>query len=515
MKAIARDNGDDEAKTAQLDDMLEHVSRKSTPSGHSRSRLFQLSNFAVPLWVMFGCSVLLVIQSAQLDVSDSGFQFSLVGDGSMSASDFLYASFGVSLLFGGIALLVVAYVCKRMDIPGFRRLGWFAFCALTGGLWCLFDPRFIFVFLPFPATVLTVSALCEYGLAVTLAGYIRASAGPLAARVASAFVWFDAALLLAGSLAQLVSLISLFELTTVAVMAHVVWLMILAAAFIMDTKAEGKRVRDYDGLVVLIPSLLGLGLESVSYVFNLSLIGPWFETGFLITITAQITLVMRYFKRQSEQAARSHELEQALMQSKIAMLMSQIQPHFLYNALNVIQYLCETNPQLAAKTVNRFAQYLRGNMDSLTQTSPIPISRDLEHLQNYLAIEELRFPDIQIELSIRDTDFSVPPFTLQPLVENAIRHGFGNQEAGGTIRIETWVNKDAHYASVADTGVGFDPARLNEESYEDGRSHTGLRSTEDRLIWMCGGTLCVDSALGKGSTVTIRIPKTVCGIDAR
>lgn len=152
----------------------------------------------------------------------------------------------------------------------------------------------------------------------------------------------------------------------------------------------------------------------------------------------------------------------------------------------------------------KFAKYLRGNMDSLSLRTPISFERELDHLENYLAIERLRFPKIQIQYNIGVRDFVLPALTIQPLVENAIRYGVTRTETGGgTVMVSSWEMEDAWYVSVQDDGVGFDP----EQRQYDGRSHIGLTNTRQRIEAMCGGELTVRSVVGKGTTVLIRLPK--------
>ena len=195
--------------------------------------------------------------------------------------------------------------------------------------------------------------------------------------------------------------------------------------------------------------------------------------------------------------------EEALQaEQRIRIMISQIQPHFLYNTLSTIQVLCETDPQLAARTTSRFARYLRQNLDSLQQAQLIPLQQELEHTRLYTEIEQLRFPEIQVETDIQDADFMLPALTIQPLVENAIRHGIRGL-APGIVKISTALQDGTHVITIRDNGRGFDPAApLPEDT-----SHIGIRNVRDRLQSLVGGTLELTSAPGSGTTVIIRICK--------
>ena len=136
---------------------------------------------------------------------------------------------------------------------------------------------------------------------------------------------------------------------------------------------------------------------------------------------------------------REHEKEIEAGQ-RIRIMVSQIQPHFLFNTLATVQALCHTDPDMASDTLEKFSIYLRQNMDSLDKPDLIPFSRELEHTKVYAQIEQIRFPSIEITYDIEVDDFMLPALTIQPLVENAIRHGVRIREHG---RISVHV-KDMH-----------------------------------------------------------------------
>lgn len=119
-----------------------------------------------------------------------------------------------------------------------------------------------------------------------------------------------------------------------------------------------------------------------------------------------------------------------------SIMLSQIQPHFLYNSLVVIRQLCREDPRLAEETVDEFACYLRGNLDSLRLKHPISFEKEMRHTQTYLAIEQKRFGHrLKVIYKVQFKDFSLPALTLQPIVENAVRYGVTKKKEGGTVTI--------------------------------------------------------------------------------
>ena len=224
----------------------------------------------------------------------------------------------------------------------------------------------------------------------------------------------------------------------------------------------------------------------------------------LVNIAIAISLILIFMFSLVEQNQKIAAQAEELAENRVAIMLSQIQPHFLYNALTTIKYLCGTQDPRAEDTVAKFAKYLRGNMDSLSLRTPIPFERELDHLENYLAIERLRFPKIRVVYNIGVRDFVLPALTVQPLVENAIRYGVTRTETGGgTVTVSSWETEDAWHVSVQDDGVGFDPGQRQC----DGRSHIGIANTRQRVEAMCGGELTVHSVVGEGTTVLIRLPK--------
>ena len=143
-------------------------------------------------------------------------------------------------------------------------------------------------------------------------------------------------------------------------------------------------------------------------------------------------------------------------------------------------------------------------MNSLKEQAPVPFESELRHLETYLSLEKMRFGDeLNIEYDIEATDFLIPSLTVQPLVENAVKHGVGMKEDGGTVTIATKEFNDRYEVIVSDDGVGFDTAKKPN----DGRTHIGMENVRNRLKTMCNAVLNIESTVGKGTVATITIPK--------
>lgn len=199
------------------------------------------------------------------------------------------------------------------------------------------------------------------------------------------------------------------------------------------------------------------------------------------------------------------EKEKKLNEQHTQLMMSQIKPHFLYNTLGTIQILCKTDPDLAAETVETFSMYLRGNMSSMSETEPIDFTREIEHTKGYTKIEMLRFDNISVEYDIQDVDFKIPALSVQPLVENAIRHGVRARDEG-KVRVKSYSavenDKKIHVVEIEDNGVGFD---VNGAPKGNG-AHIGLSNVKERVEQMSNGRLSVLSIVGVGTKIRIIIP---------
>lgn len=190
---------------------------------------------------------------------------------------------------------------------------------------------------------------------------------------------------------------------------------------------------------------------------------------------------------------------------QLNMVITQMQPHFVFNVLNIIYYLCAKDTKLAQTAIDNFSSYLRTNIDSLVSDELAPFSKELEHVKNYLDLEKLRFDDeLEIEYDIGPKDFHLPMLVVQPLAENAVKHGIAKSSRGGKLIIRTVEDYDNYYIYVIDNGVGFD---TKKKPADDGRSHIGVENVRVRIEKRVNGKLEIFSTKGKGTTAVITIPK--------
>lgn len=213
----------------------------------------------------------------------------------------------------------------------------------------------------------------------------------------------------------------------------------------------------------------------------------------ILIVNLHAEVMQRYLRQRAELTDN---------QSKI--MLSQIQPHFLYNALASISHLCRKEGAWEAKdAVDHFSDYLRSNMESIRQERLVRFEKELEHVKNYLWLEQMRFgDDLKVEYRIEAADFLLPPLTVQPLVENAVKHGICGREGGGSVWVESRTDGGTVEILIRDDGVGFDA----DERENDGKIHVGIENVRSRLELLCGGRLDVESVPGEGTCARITLP---------
>lgn len=255
-------------------------------------------------------------------------------------------------------------------------------------------------------------------------------------------------------------------------------------------------------LMFLIGSLLtGSLYRSGLVVLNLSMLPPTFFLAFIMT---QDYIFIHKIMDRHNAVLEAANLRLQLEESQTSLMLSQIKPHFLYNALVAIQVLCAKDPSGAQAAIFNFSQYLRANMSSISSSKPIPFTQELNHIKNYTAIEKLRFQDrLNMHYDIGTTNFTVPPLTIEPIVENAIKHGATKNVEGGNVWLATWETDDAYVVRVTDDGPGFDVSVLDREESEP----HGITNIIFRLKQVAGAEVAFESWIDQKTEVTVTIPK--------
>ena len=195
--------------------------------------------------------------------------------------------------------------------------------------------------------------------------------------------------------------------------------------------------------------------------------------------------------------AQKEEVERQRMRAAVA----QMRPHFIYNTMMTIYSLCAQDPEKARQVTLDFTKYLQENFTAIAQEGTIPFAKELEHTRAYLAVEQARYEgQLYVEFDTPATFFRLPPLTLQPIVENAVKHGLDPELEPLYISVTTEETGRGVRITVVDTGPGFAPT-------DDSGPHIAMKNIRERLKTMCGGTLEIEPREAGGTKVTMFIPR--------
>lgn len=236
-------------------------------------------------------------------------------------------------------------------------------------------------------------------------------------------------------------------------------------------------------------------------------------TGFALGVNDYVTKPINSLELKSRGQALidlKHSISERL-QMEAAWLQAQIQPHFFYNTLNTIASLSEIDSSRMVRLLDEFGNYLQGSFDTENLQRVVPLEHELDLVRSYLYIEKERFGErLQIEWEIDENlMIEIPPLTIQPLVENAIRHGVLKKASGGTVCIRITDLGNCVQIAIIDNGIGMDEAKLKQvldEKNETGRG-IGVINTNRRLKRIYGRGLQVTSSPGQGTEAMFEVPK--------
>ncbi len=435
--------------------------------------------------------------------------FNSVCDGPLPALDYVLTVasraellLGVVVMLASFAFFSVALVSSLADFPiGVSQWKWGAVCFFSGFFLVMDTPLLALQGAPL-AFRTAVHVACTMFASLFIHLHIVECLTAWRKKCASFLTiccQFVIGVLLSCALAQDAPLYD-------TVVFWVPWQVFLSGCFILLCILEWRRNTTashsflFSSLLLLAAILLDL-LDIPIFLYSQ---GTLVKATFLLLFTLKILWLLTRVPATYKAAARAQKLEAELAESQFDAAMSQIQPHFLYNALGSIYYLCGKDPPKAQKAIGDFSDYLRMNLGSMRQKTPIPFQRELQHIRTYLALEKMSSEDeLTYQFHIHAIDFFVPALSVQPLVENAVKHGIFKKPGGGTVTISSEEYDDHFEITVADDGVGFNP----KQSPQTDRIHIGIPNVRERLAAMCNGQLETHSNPGSGTTATIILPK--------
>ena len=414
---------------------------------------------------------------------------------------------GIALILFAFMLLGTSIFSMLIHIKGSSNLWFVGFCVFCAGIYFLFKAHGVMFFseiIKFNTRML-VGSMMLYMLAITavIACFLQGKAK----RIGSSLTVFALFSNLAFMMTPLLFNVKFYDTLPVwgAVQSAICIVMVVLLALGFAKADKNEKIFSFFGMLSMISFIFdvagtGLGLWQGGLVS---------EVVFLLIFVASLIVLLKVVPQNLNASIRARELEAEkiilnaeLTESRISTMISQIQPHFIYNTLGTIEQLCITEPKAASKLVRNFSLYLRGNFSELDNAKPITFSREMNHVKYYTDIEQVRFPDMTIQYDLRSVEFLLPALSVQPLVENAIKHGLMGLEEGGIVTISAYETEKYYVVEVTDDGVGFDMNAGYDET-----KHVGIKNIRGRIEAMCAGTLTIESKIGSGTKATIKIPK--------
>ncbi|MEE1320107.1 MAG: histidine kinase, partial [Acutalibacteraceae bacterium] len=410
------------------------------------------------------------------------------------------------IIISALLVLGIAIFSYMLDKNNFKNYLFCGFLILSAGLFFLFTSEAIYLWsdLLIVNTILKgISAMAYFLFAFVLVKDLLSATAEKAANVVTLLYGVFTSSLIVFSVFSKIYFYDILGVWAVGAAAFAVIFIVLSLLSVKHATVKQKfsLIFVIIGLLVFLADIAAayFGLWQTGYISKI-----YFLIGFIISAVVFLRIVPKNIKeaKKAEQLEKEKiTLDAELARSRISTLMSQIHPHFIYNTLGSIEQLCELDPPKAAKLVNDFSKYLRGNFCEIDNTRLICVSKELEHTEYYIGIEKVRFPDIEFITEMDCCDFSIPALTIQPIVENAVKHGILKRESGGTVKVKVYETDCSYFISVKDNGVGFDVTEIESEN------HIGLRNIKSRLEAMCGGILHIESIVGVGTKITVEIPK--------
>ncbi len=411
--------------------------------------------------------------------------------------------FAFLVFLTGIILLISMLILRILRYPVSKILLDFTLLTIISGIWLLMDFDVLSLVLPYGVflnilDIWSLSLMPVFFISY-LMNFVKGKSSVILNITGNVLLFCSFTYLLL----QMFGICDMYEMSDAVSFTIGVAIIIVVLVFITEWRYRRNSVIRF--FILSVAMVAAVSFIDIINTFLYWWTYPFFFPGiFFLFILMHVIFMLKRFKDNLAKVRKAKDLEAELLQSKIDIMLSQIKPHFLYNTLASISFLCEADPKLARRTIDNFSDLLRSIFDSLGNKKLLPFEKGIENLKRYLSIEQVRFGDrLNVVFDIHTTDFALPELTLQPIVENAIRHGITKRDEGGTIIIKTEEKPYSVCITVSDDGVGFN----KEELQNAARTHSGLENVKNRLFAMCGGSLKMNSTPGEGTVITIEIPK--------
>lgn len=315
------------------------------------------------------------------------------------------------------------------------------------------------------------------------------------------FLFFDTLIVIAVFLMQALGVRDVREnlrLGYILLFSCIAWAIFVSVYYYL-------RERKHISVLTVISSFLFIIAMCAIYISENKLAEFHFDTSLITRICAMVIIIFEFILLASH-LQEKYKLQKAMeVQNenlKMQYFTTQIRPHFIMNILGAIRAMVRVDSEKAYEMLYDFSKYIRKNIEEKDYSKPIPFLEEIDYIRTYLKLEQIRFGDrIKVKMELEYTDFWILPLTIQPFVENAIKHGLQVVNRGGTLWIRSYYLDERVYIEVEDDGVGFDVASLTKK-FDEGKS-LGMRSAMYRLKYKMNGTYSIKSNMEEKSSGTL------------
>lgn len=409
------------------------------------------------------------------------------------------------LIFLNLSFLFANYLFYKFKIST-PSVFYIFLSGLFVGLWLLGDSKLITLFVPnhISNNLIYVSLIC---FIILFAIYIKKTFSDKYKVLSSVVFYIAVVNMLVQYILHFLKIfdfVYLMPLNLLLILLLFIFYLVHLFKEIKEIKNKKKKLEPIYiiefimSIIICILTIINMLLQNlINYNMN-SIIGIFYFIFIMVIYIKTVIIVLKKAESSRVYKARLKETQNYLMQS-------QMKPHFIFNTLGAIRTLIMSSPKVAYEMITNFSKYLRANISTIEPGEKISFVQELDHIKAYVAIERERFKNrIMVIYDIECDNFYLPPLSVEPLVENAIKHGICKKVSGGTVKISSKEYDDRYEVIVEDDGVGFDTTILETS---DNTKSVGLKYIILRLKQVSDADFEITSEKGKGTRAVITVKK--------
>ena len=418
----------------------------------------------------------------------------------------VYVKYNVELIFGVFAVLLSIFLLlSNVIVVRFREVSKsiyyiFGACVFLGS-WMIFDSKLINLFMnEFLVNQFVYISLHVF--AFMFACYVNTESSKYTKPITSCVIILALVNMITQGVLNLLSIYDYVEMLFISIaLIFLEILLLFVNRIVRNVKKHIKsRQTKTDELELIMVIILLVVFVLDVYLLLNTFISINVILGIVFILIAIITHYKTIYQL-SEEAQASQELKSRLSQTQNYLIQSQMKPHFIFNTLGAIRTMIKSSPDKAYQLITSFSKYLRANINTISPEETISFASEMDHIKTYVDIEKVRFGErLTVLYDIKCDNFNLPPLTVEPLVENAVKHGVCKKIKGGVVKISSWEEEDRYIVTVEDNGVGFDVVAQNDRKES---TSVGIKYIKLRLKELSNADFEITSEIGVGTKATL------------